>query len=172
MKGKIMNTENNATEAVREEAPLTPRQVAEEFVKESSVDTIIEELVNNHNAYESMKKQLEEARENVDYQRRKWASLYESIEEFLKERIQQGKNVSVDDLKELAEELDIELTKTVKVTFTVEVETTIDVPIDFDEDTIDDSDFEVSIDFTGHYTDVETSDDWDISINDFNIEEA
>jgi hypothetical protein len=69
-------------------------------------------------------------------------------------------------LKELADELEIELTKEVEVTFTVEVTATFTVPLDFEADNIDDSDFDIRIDYTGNNDDVEEeSIDWDM--NDF-----
>jgi len=166
-----MTTENTATESVREEAPLTPQQVAEEFVKESSVDVIIEELVNNYNAYESMKKQLEYMTSERDAMRTRWATISDTIEQLIKSHVGEGDDASVDDLKELADDLDIELSKTLKVTMTVSVEVDIEVPIDFDEDTLDESDFEISAEFTGCYTDVDCSDDWDITVDEFNCEE-
>ena len=164
MKGKIMTTENTTTEA-----PLTPAQIAEEFVKENTTATIIEEFVNHYNAIESLKQQLEYQQQETRNQRSRWASMAQTIEEFLKEHISEGNDASVDDLKELAESLDIELTKTITIKFTAEVEVEVTVPIDADIDDVDENDFTVSAEFDGK-TDWEVN-DTNININDFDVEE-
>lgn len=157
-----MTTENTAVETV---VP-TPTEIAEEFVKANTTSVIIEEFVNHHNTIESLKRKLEYTEQDARNQRSRWASMAETIEEFLKEKISDGCSASVKELKELAEELDIELTKEVEVTFTVEVTATFTVPLDFEADNIDDSDFDIRIDYTGNNDDVEEdSIDWDM--NDF-----
>lgn len=166
MKGKIMTTENTTTEA----APMTPEAVAEEFVKANTTSVIIEEFVNHYNTIESMKRKLEATEQEVRNQRSRWASMAETIEEFLKENISEGQGASFTELKELAAELDIELTKEVEVTFTVEVTATFTVPLDFEADNIDDSDFDIRVDYTGNNDDVEEENiDWDI--NDFSSDD-
>jgi len=166
MKGKIMTTENTTTESI---VP-TPADIAEEFVKANTTSAIIEEFVNHHNTIESLKRKLEATEQEVRNQRSRWASMAETIEEFLKEHISEGNSASVTQLKELAAELDIELTKKVEVTFTVEVTATFTVPVDFEADNIDDSDFDIRIDYTGNNDDVEEeSIDWDM--NDFSSDD-
>jgi hypothetical protein len=160
-----MTTDNTATET----APLTPIQIAEEFVKENSSATIVEEFVNNYNAIESLKKQLEYCKQEVVNQRSRWASMAETIEEFLKSHISEGDSASVDDLKELADQLDIELTKSITVKMEIQVEIELTVPLDFDEESIDDSDFDISCDFNG-MTDVDV-DDTNIEITSCEVEE-
>jgi hypothetical protein len=165
MKGKIMTTENTAVETEQ-----TPHQIAEEFVKANTTSAIIEEFVNHHNWIESMKIKVQNAEQEARNQRSRWASMAETIEEFLKEHISEGNSASVTQLKELAAELDIELTKEVEVTFTVEVTATFTVPVDFEADNIDDSDFDIRIDYTGNNDDVEEeSIDWDM--NDFSSDD-
>lgn len=164
MKGKIMTTENTTSEAM----PLTPIQIAEEFVKENTTSTIVEEFVNHYNTIESLKKQLEYQQQEVRNQRSRWASMAQTIEEFLKEHITEGR-VDIDDLKQLADDLDIELTKTITVKFTAEVEVEITVPIDADVDDVDENDFTVSAEFDGK-TDWEVN-DTNINVNDFDVEE-
>jgi len=155
-----MTTENTTTESI---VP-TPADIAEEFVKANTTSAIIEEFVNHHNTIESLKRKLEYTEQDARNQRSRWASMAETIEEFLKDHISEGASASVTQLKELAAELDIELTKEVEVTFTVEVTTTLTVPIDFDADKIDDSDFDISVDFTGNFDDVEEDGtEWEIS---------
>lgn len=157
-----MTTENTTTESI---VP-TPAEIAEEFVKANTTSVIIEEFVNHHNTIESLKRKLEYTEQEVRNQRSRWASMAETIEDFLKEHISEGNSASVNDLKELAAELDIELTKEVEVTFSVEVTATLTVPLDFDAEDIEESDFDIRIDYEGSHDDVEC-DDIEWNTNDF-----
>jgi exonuclease VII large subunit len=156
-----MTTENTTTESI---VP-TPADIAEEFVKANTTSAIIEEFVNHHNAIESLQRKLQNAEQEARNQRSRWASMAETIEEFLKEHIK-DQQVSIDDLKELADELEIELTKEVEVTFTVEVTATVTVPLDFDAEDIEESDFDIRINYEGSHNDVEC-DDIEWNTNDF-----
>jgi sugar-specific transcriptional regulator TrmB len=153
-----MTTENTTTESI---VP-TPADIAEEFVKANTTSAIIEEFVNHHNAIESLQRKLQNAEQEARNQRSRWASMAETIEEFLKEHIK-DQQVSIDDLKELADELEIELTKEVEVTFTVEVTATVTVPIDFNDEDIEESDFDIRINYEGSHNDVECDDiEWSV----------
>jgi exonuclease VII large subunit len=156
-----MTTENTTTESI---VP-TPADIAEEFVKANTTSAIIEEFVNHHNTIESLQRKLQNAEQEARNQRSRWASMAETIEEFLKEHIK-DQQVSIDDLKELADELEIELTKEVEVTFTVEVTATVTVPLDFDAEDIEESDFDIRINYEGSHNDVEC-DDIEWNTNDF-----
>lgn len=155
-----MTTENTVTEV-----ELTPTQIAENFVKENTTSVIVEEFVNHYNKIENLKAKLQYQEQETRNQRSRWASMAQTIEEFLIEHIK-DEQVSIDDLKELAEELEIELTKQVEVTFTVEVTANLTVPLDFDADDIEDNDFDITINYTGNHTDVEC-DDIDWTMNDY-----
>lgn len=111
----------------------------------------------------------EEARNATSAVRGRLQQFVDSATEFLKEHIKDG--ADSDELKEFAEELEIELTKELKVTFRVDYEATITVPFDYDEDSITDSDFDVEISFTSREDDVELNDD-STDIEDFEVEEA
>jgi hypothetical protein len=73
--------------------------------------------------------------------------------------------------KDLADKLDIELTKEIEVTFRVEVTATVTVPIEFDEDDITDADFDITVEYSGTHDDVEC-DSIDHEVNNFVAEEA
>lgn len=153
-----MTTENT----INELPPLTPEAVAEEFIKANTTSVIIEEFVNHYNTIESLQRKLTYAEQEARNQRSRWASMAQTIEEFLKEHIK-DEQVSVDDLKELAEELEIELTKEVEVTFKVEVTATVTVPIDFNDEDIEESDFDIRINYEGSHDDVECDDiEWSV----------
>lgn len=151
-----MTTENTTVETV--EVELTPAQIAENFIKEHSFGDLVDEYVNHYNAIESLKKQLESSREYMYASQRELRKVVDTVEEFIKEHVKESDSASVEELTELAEELNIELTKTISVTFTVEVEAEITVPLDFDEDDITDGDFDINVDFNGNYTDVDCDD--------------
>jgi seryl-tRNA synthetase len=162
-----MTTENTTTDTTATEtAPLTPIQIAEEFVKENSSATIVEEFVNHYNAIENYKIQVARLENERNAHRTRWATMSDSIEEFLKSHIGENDDASVDELKELAENLGIELTKQIKVTFTIEVEVDMEVELDFDEENIDESDFSIDITYDG-----QNDADIEWNVNDFECEE-
>jgi hypothetical protein len=166
MKGKIMTIENVPTEL----APNTPEAVAEDFVKENSTASIIEELVANYKTIESLKLRVTAEANNADHYRQLFKRKLEIVEEFLKSHIGENDSASVDELKELAESLDIELTKEVEVTFTIEVTATLTVPLDFDVDDISEDDFDTRVAYEGSHNDVD-SDDVEWNISDFEADE-
>lgn len=94
--------------------------------------------------------------------------LVDTVTEFIKENYKDG--ATADELTELANDLDIELTKELTVTFTVSYEATLTVPLEFTYDDIDSGDFEASVRFIGN-GDVEV-DDEQTEIEDFEVEEA
>jgi len=161
-----MTTENITTEL----APNTPETVAENFVKENSTASIIEELVANYKTIETLKDRVQREGDSRDLMRSQLREKMDIIEEFLKSHIGENDSASVDELKELAESLDIELTKEVEVTFTIEVTATLTVPLDFDEDDLSDSDFDTRVTYEGGHNDVEC-DDVEWNINDFETDE-
>jgi len=163
-----MTLENTTSETV--EIELTPEQIAENFIKANSVASLIEEFVNHYNAIESLKKRLEYSKQSSNTDRAKVCEVTNTVEEFLKEHIKENDSASVEELKELAESLDIELTKTINVSFTVQVEAELTVPLDFDEEDINDGDFNISIDYCGSHNDVDC-DDLSTEVDDFSAEE-
>jgi len=169
-KGKEMTTENTSTNTTSNVLPsLTPEQVAENFVKANTTTGIVDEFVRNWKEIEGLRKRVEAEASTADHYRQTLTRKLDIVEEFIKSHVGENDEASVDDLKELADSLDIELTKTIKVTFTAEVEVEMTVPLDFDTDDISESDFTVSAEFNG-MTDVEVE-DTNINIPDFEVEE-
>ena len=153
------------TENTTQEVTLTSAQKAEDFFKSHSSTEIIETLTRCYEQEQSFRNTIEMAEKARADFRTRWASMSDTIEKFLKVHISEGDSASVEELKELADDLDIELTKSIKVTFTIEVTAEMDVDIDFDEENIDDSDFDIDITYNGD-TDAEV--EWDV--NDFDVE--
>lgn len=159
----------NVTNTEVQEAPKSKLQIAEEFVKENNfrdvVDHIVDLQVKADVAIEANQRIINE-RDMYRNELRNWKN---SVEEFLKEHIK-DEQVSVDDLKEFAEELDIELTKQVEITFKVDVKFTGTVPLDFDIDDLSDGDFDITIRYNGNDSDVDIDEEW-VDVEDFEAEE-
>jgi hypothetical protein len=168
MKGKIMTTENT-TATTSAESNMTPYEFAEDFIKTHSVLEIAEQLVTYSESVDNLTTRVQAEAGNSKHYIERYNRLFERVEQFLKSHILEDDEASVDDMKEFAESIGIELTKTITVTFTAEVEVEITVPIDASIDDIDENDFTVSAEFDGK-TDWEVE-DTDITINDFNAEE-
>jgi hypothetical protein len=159
-----MTTENTVTEV-----ELTPTQIAENFVKENTTSVIVEEFVNNYHAIERLKMQVAESKTTAEYRRQRLEEFISATRDFIITGL--SNEVDEDDLKRLADKLDIELTKEIEVTFRVDVTATVTVPIDFDEDDITDADFDISVEYSGNHDDVEC-DSIDSEVNNFIAEEA
>jgi len=152
------------------ETTQTPEQIAEEFIKANTTSVIVEEFVNHYNEIERLKRRLLERDSSIDYQRNRLNELVAKTRDFIITHVADGEGANVDELKELAEELDIELTKEICVTFSVEVTATVTVPVDFDEDALTDSDFDISVDYSGNHDDSDCDDiTWEV--NNFVAEE-
>jgi hypothetical protein len=159
-----MTTENNVTEQVQSQFDIVGN-----FVKENDYATVVQHIVD----LQVKAKVATEANERLinerDMYRKNHREAIDTVEEFLKEHIK-DQQVSIDDLKELAAELDIELTKRLEITFKVDVKYIATVPLDFDEDDISDGDFNINIDYRGHDSDVEVDEEW-VEVEDFEVEE-
>jgi hypothetical protein len=99
----------------------------------------------------------------------KYLNLYNSIAEFIKEHVKDD-DISTDDLKELADELNISLTKSIKVTFTVQAEYEFNVPLDWTDDDISDGDFDIRISYNGNDDDIEETSE-SMEVEDFEVQD-
>ena len=154
MKGKIMTNETT----VRDEP--TVEAIADEFVRDHATDEIVAELVKYSNSVDSLKSQLE-------YERNRNTNLggkLDIVKNFITEHVKDDDSASVDELKNLAGELDFTLTKRVTVQFTVEYNLTIEC--DLDEEVSQD-DFRVNMEYNGVGELYDQNEDWsDIEIED------
>lgn len=110
---------------------------------------------------------LNQSQEANSVLRTRLQKLVDNVTEFIKDNLEDG--CGTQELKDLAEELDISLTKDMTISFTVKYYADITVPLDFDTDKIDESDFRISIEFQGNDNDI----DWDndsTEVEDFEIE--
>jgi hypothetical protein len=162
-------TTENTTATTAAEDNMTPYEFADNFIKTHSVLEIAEQLVTYSEQVDRLQARVTAEAGTSDHYRQKFARLEERVAEFLKSHISENDDASVDDMKEFAESLGIELTKTITVKFTAEVEVEITVPIDADVDDVDENDFTVSAEFDGK-TDWEVE-DTNINVNDFEVEE-
>ena len=148
----------------------TPAQIAEEFVKDNTASAIIEELTNHYHTIESQKIRLQQKDEAIEAGRRINRDVEMRITRFLKNHISEKEGATFDELKELANELDIELTKQITVKFNVVVEYEFEAPIDFDIDDISENDFDVTIRHSLENSDLSEESE-QIDIEDFDTEE-
>jgi uncharacterized small protein (DUF1192 family) len=151
-----MTTETTNTE-VKEP---TPYEVAAEFVKNNAVSEITERIA-------VLTEQVKRERANYDQARAELIRWREQTTEFVIDFVKSD-DITTDDLKEFAEKMNIELTKEIEVTFKVDVKFTATVPLDFDVDTIDESDFEVDITYRGGANDVDMEEEYS-DIEDFDV---
>jgi hypothetical protein len=146
MKGKIMTNETTIDEP-------TVEAIAEEFVKDNTTSEIVKELVQYSNSVDTLKSQLE-------YERNRNTALankLDIVKNFITEHVKDDDSASVDELKNLAGELDFMLTKRVTVEFTVTYKLTVEC--DLDEEVSED-DFRVSMDYNGVGELVDEDCDW------------
>lgn len=120
----------------------TVKAVAEEFVKDHNSTEIVAELVKYSNSVDSLKDQLEYERTYKS----NLASQLEIVKNFITEHVKDNDEATVGELKELAAELDITLTKEVTVEFTVTYKLTVDCKLD---EEVSDNDFSVSLEYNG-----------------------
>ena len=109
---------------------------------------------------------LEDSKDSNTAIRGRLQELVDNVTEFIKENLDSS---FAGKLKELANELDIELSKDVTISFNVTYTADVTVPIDFDIESIDDSDFDITIRYTGN-DDVDFDND-STEVEDFEVEE-
>ena len=138
----------------------TVEAVAAEFVKDHNSQEIVDELVKYSNSVDSLTEQLE-------YVRIRNQSLNDQlglVKDFITEHVKENEPATVDELKELAVQLGITLTKRVNVQFTVEYNLTIECDID---EEVSQDDFRVDMDYNGVGEIYDQNEDWsDIEIED------
>lgn len=148
------------TEITTETAVDTHKVKAIEFVNTHSMADIIDALAGTERLLDASKEANRGTRARLQ-------ELVDTVTEFIKDNISSGATSS--DLRELANDLDIELSKDVTISFTVKYTADVTVPIDFDIESIDDSDFDITIRYTGN-DDVEFDND-STEVEDFEAEE-
>ena len=138
----------------------TVEAVAEEFVKDHNSRQIVEELVKYSNSVDSLRSQLEyERNRNTGL-----ANKLDIVKNFITEHVKDDDTASVDELKELAGELGLTLTKRVTVEFTVTYNLTVECDID---EEVSEDDFRVSMDYNGVGELYDEQEDWsEITIED------
>ena len=131
----------------------TVEAVAEEFVKDHNSREIVEELVKYSNSVDSL-------RSNLEYERNRNTALamkLDIVKNFITEHVKDDDSASVDELKNLAGELDFTLTKRVKVEFTVTYNLTVECDLD---EQVSEDDFRVSMDYNGVGELYDENEDW------------
>lgn len=131
----------------------TVEAVAAEFVKDHNSHEIVEELVKYSNSVDSLRSQLEyERNRNTGL-----ANKLDMVKNFITQHVKDDDSASVDELKELAYEVGLTLTKRVRVEFTVTYNLTIEC--DIDEEVTND-DFRVNMEYNGDGELYDEQEDW------------
>jgi hypothetical protein len=136
---------------------------------EITVETLQEEnkrLKDTVDTYISRIQTLASTKENLKNQ---YVELYDKVEEFLKEHIL-AKDIDTKDLIKFAADLDMELTKSVKVTFNVVCEYQFNVPLSYDESDFSESDFDIKISSNITDDDIEETSE-SFEVEDFEVED-
>jgi len=155
-----MTTETNAT--------VTNAEKAQEIINGTTAYAV-QEIKLLLDEVDYRKREAALSKERATQSTSRYLNLFNTLEEFIKEHVK-DEQISIDDLKELAEEVNIELTKSVRVTFNVKCEYEFTVPLDFEDDDITDGDFTVRISSNVSDEDVEeTSESYEIE--DFEVED-
>jgi len=160
-------TEETTTQTT--ETPLTNQQIAENVVKDLPANEIVNEVKRLLDEVDYRKREAVLAKERATQATSRYSNLYSSVEEFIKEHVK-DEQISIDDLKEFAEEVNIELTKSIKVTFTVKAEYEFNVPLDFNEEDITDGDFTIRISSNINDEDIEETSE-SMEVEDFEVED-
>jgi len=151
-----MTTETTITETPKP----TNEELAAEFVKNNSVTDIVNRIAHLMRGLENTRNDYDQARKALLHWRDETTKF---VIDFVK-----SDDITTDDLKEFAEKMDIELTKEIEVTFKVDVKFTATVSLDFDVETIDESDFDVTINYRGGDNDVDMEEEYS-DIEDFDV---
>lgn len=146
------NTTDNAT-------PKSKMELAHDFVRDNDHTAIVQRLVDLEVKAEVAINANQRFIDERDTYRKELNNWKNSITEFIKEKITED-DISIDDLKEFAEELNIELTKDIEITFQIDVKYSGKVPLDFDITDIDENDFDVRINFNNSDEDIDIDEDY------------
>jgi hypothetical protein len=125
----------------------TVEAIADEFVRDHATDEIVAELVKYSNSVDSLERQLESSKER----NAKLNQQLGYVKAFILEHVKDDDSATVDELKELAAELDITLTKEVTVQITVEYNLTVECALD-EEVSEDDISIDLSYNGVGELT--------------------
>jgi len=145
------------------------QSIAESVVKDLPANEIVKEIQRLLDDRDYHKTQCAINRTRFIEEQSKYLNLYTTISEFITEHVKDD-DISTADLKELAEELNIKLTRVVKVKFTVNCEYDFDVPLDFNIEDITEDDFNIEISSTLGNDDIEETHE-SIDVTDFDVEE-
>ena len=153
-----MNTVLLANDA-REEA----RRSVQDKIANLSVDDLVNEFTNLVVGGKQVQATLDNCRNTI----RRYEAV---VERFIKDNFDDPSEIDQDDLKKLADEFTIELTKDITVTFSVKYTGEFTVPIGFDIESIKEEDFNYSAEMTATFDDLEV-DSEEVDLQDFEVEE-
>ena len=149
--------------------PLTNQQRAQSVVKDLSASEIAVEVERLLNELDYQQEQTQKAIQYKSISASNYTELYDKVEEFLTEHIKSG-DIDKNDLIKFAADLDMELTKTIKVNFNVVCEYEFKVPLSYDESDFSEGDFDIKISANITDDDVEETHE-SFEVEDFEVED-
>jgi predicted transcriptional regulator len=155
-KGKSM------TEVTTETAVNQYRDKAIVFVNGNSMSDTIDELAEKYEQLASSTKANNDVRARLQ-------ELVNTVEEFIKDNIKEG--ASPEEIKGLAEDCEISLEKEITVSFKVDYSVDVTVPMDFDIEKLNETSFDVSVNYIGSRNQGVEINNEDFTIEDFDVEE-
>jgi predicted transcriptional regulator len=155
-KGKSM------TETTPEEQVSEHKVKAVNYFNSNSVSDCIDELAEKYELLASSKKANNEVRARLQ-------ELVNTVEEFIKDNIKEG--ASPEEIKGLAEDCEISLEKEITVSFKVDYSVDVTVPMDFDIEKLNETSFDVSVNYIGSRNQGVEINNEDFTIEDFDVEE-
>lgn len=174
-----MTTENNETTSIEisdyEMKIVYDSEKASEFVYKNPLSASVDLIVRLQRELTACNEASAKLLTERDDYKKRYLDLHttnrnaeEHLAEWIRSRIARQSGATLQDLKDLAEYFEIELTKKVTVTFQVDFSYTYEVDLDFDEDEIDEMDFDASINVSGALRN-EDEVDREINFSDFEI---
>ena len=132
------------------------------FVNGNSMSDTIDELAEKYEQLASSTKANNDVRARLQ-------ELVNTVEEFIKDNIKEG--ASPEEIKGLAEDCEISLEKEITVSFKVDYSVDVTVPMDFDIEKLNETSFDVSVNYIGSRNQGVEINNEDFTIEDFDVEE-
>lgn len=155
-----MTTENTVT-VTKSDAELFADSI---LSVEGGLEETKRKLIDIYDQNQSRYVRIDQMQDSIWQVRNSKEEIISTVKKFINEHIANDDSADIDELKELAEDLEIELTKKVKVTFHVDYEIEIECDTDYE---VDESDFRVSLDYNGQGEEEITTED----MLDFKVED-
>ena len=146
---KMITATANTTQEITDQANSHTSELLSRYPDVQFSEALIASVTEVHVKLLEQKHTTDFYLRKLDAQRSENRKQTEVITEFLTSHIEENDDASVEELKELADSLDIELEKRVLVSFMVQVEYELTVPLGYDSNYIDENHFQFNVNWDG-----------------------